>query len=116
MEAVISRWHAAVNSGDVTGVVTDPVLVLGPRGTGPISPAEFADWVTRSGIHLVPRAWHPVGERLMVVEQDATWPASTAPTRVATVFRTSGDRVSAVLRLPSLQEALNLAATLETTG
>ncbi len=116
METVITRWHAAVNSGDVTGVVTDPVLVLGPRGAGPISPAEFAGWVARSGINLVPRAWHPVGDRLMVVEQDATWPGSTAPTRVATVFRTSGDRVSAVLRLPSVQEALDLAASMAATG
>jgi hypothetical protein len=116
MDSVITRWHAAVNSGEVAGVVTDPVLVLGPRGSGPISAAEFAAWVTRSGIRLVPRAWHPAGDRLMVVEQDATWPGSTAPTRVATVFRTSGDRVSAVLRLPSLPEALDLAASMETTG
>lgn len=63
----------------------------------------------RSGIKLIPRSWHPVSERLMVVEEDATWPESTGPTRVATVFRTSGGKVTAALRLPDLKAALELA-------
>jgi hypothetical protein len=45
----------------------------------------------------------------MVVEQDATWPESTSPTRVATLFRVTGNRVSAALRLPDLVSALELA-------
>ena len=63
----------------------------------------------RSGIRLIPRSWHPVSERLMVVEQDATWPASKTPTRVATVFRVSDGKVTASLRLPDLKSALELA-------
>ncbi|MFG1907771.1 hypothetical protein [Kribbella sp. NPDC048928] len=112
LEGAINRWHQRVNEGDpaaVAEVVTDPVVVLGPKGAGPIKPAGFADWVDRSRIRLVPRSWHPVSERLMVVEEDASWPESTEPTRVATVFRVTGDKVSAALRLPDLQQALELA-------
>jgi hypothetical protein len=113
LEAVIAEWHAGVNGHDPeqsARAVGDPVVVLGPRGAGSITPDQFADWVQRSGITLVPRSWHPVSERLVVVEEDATWPRSTAPTRVATVFRVAGEKVTAALRLPDLESALELAA------
>ena len=45
----------------------------------------------------------------MVVEQDATWPQSAKPARVATVFRASGGKITAALRLPELKAALELA-------
>jgi hypothetical protein len=45
----------------------------------------------------------------MVVEEDATWPQSKEPTRVATVFRASGGKITAALRLPDLKAALELA-------
>jgi hypothetical protein len=112
LEGAINRWHVAVNEGGAeraSGVVTDPVVVLGPKGAGPITPGEFAEWVDRSGIRLVARSWHPVSDRLMVVEQDAVWPGDQAPVRVATVFRVTGDLVSAALRLPDLRSALDLA-------
>lgn len=112
LEEAINEWHAGVNAGDLQrseDAVGDPVVVLGPKGAGPITPAQFADWVERSGIKLTPRSWHPVSERLMVVEQDATWPDNTKPMRVATVFRTSGGKVTAALRLSDLKSALELA-------
>jgi len=112
VEAAIVEWHASVNEGDPersARAVGDPVVVLGPKGAGPITPAQFAEWVARSGIRLVPRSWHPVSERLMVVEEDAAWPGSTAPARVATVFRVAGEKVTAALRLPDLRSALELA-------
>lgn len=112
LEAAITEWHASVNAGDLqrsAAAVGDPVVVLGPKGTGPIMPAQFAEWVERSGIKLIPRSWHPISERLMVVEEDATWPESSEPTRVATVFRASGGKITAVLRLPDLKAALDLA-------
>jgi hypothetical protein len=112
LESAINRWHVAVNAGDPTqaaAAVSDPVVVLGPKGAGPISPADFAGWVERSGIKLVARSWHPVSDRLMVVEQDASWPESPGPTRVATVFRVTGAKISAALRLPDLSSALELA-------
>jgi hypothetical protein len=113
VEAAINEWHASVNDGDPARsarAVGDPIVVLGPKGAGPITPEQFAEWVKRSGIKLVPRSWHPVGDRLMVVEEDATWPASKAPTRVATVFRVAGSRVTAALRLADLRSALELAS------
>ena len=111
-EEAINRWRATVNDGDrarAAEAVGDPIVVLGPKGAGPITPEQFADWVERSGIRLVPRSWHPVSERLMVVEEDATWPGNAAPTRLATAFRVTGDKVSAALRLPDLTSALELA-------
>lgn len=112
LEEAINEWHASVNAGDLqrsARAVGDPVVVLGPKGAGPITPAQFAEWVERSRIKLVPRSWHPVSERLMVVEEDATWPESTQSTRVATVFRASAGKVTAALRLPDFRAALDLA-------
>ncbi|NUR88274.1 MAG: hypothetical protein HOY71_29660 [Nonomuraea sp.] len=112
LEAAVNDWHASVNAGDPAGAartVGDPIVVLGPKGAGPISPEEFAGWVERSGIRLRPRSWHPISDRLMVVEEDATWPDGAAPARVATVFRVSGGKVTAALRLPDLHQALDLA-------
>jgi hypothetical protein len=111
-EKAIVEWHESVNSGDrdrAARAVGEPVVVLGPKGAGPITPVEFADWVERSGIRLIPRSWHPVSERLMVVEEDASWPASAGVTRMATVFRVTGEKVTASLRLPDLRSALDLA-------
>ncbi|HEY3509951.1 hypothetical protein [Kribbella sp. NPDC051137] len=110
LEGAINRWHQQVNDREaVAEVVSDPVVVLGPKGAGPITPDGFADWVERSGIKLMPRSWHPISDRMMVVEEDATWPDTPRPTRVATVFRVTGDKVSAALRLPDLKQALELA-------
>lgn len=112
LEEAINEWHAGVNPGDLrrsAAAVGDPVVVLGPKGAGPITPDQFADWVKRSGTRLVPRSWHPVSERLMVVEEDATWPENRTPTRVAMVFRVADMKVTAALRLPDLRSALDLA-------
>ncbi|MGO1975282.1 MAG: hypothetical protein ACTH2Q_20175 [Propionibacteriaceae bacterium] len=112
LETAINEWHASVNEADekrAAQAVGDPIVVLGPKGAGPITPGRFADWVTHSGITLVPRSWHPVSDRLMVVEEDATWPDSKGPVRVATVFRVSAGKVTAALRLPDLKSALELA-------
>ena len=112
LEDAITEWHASINSQDLeraAQAVGDPVVVLGPKGAGPITPEQFAAWVERSGIRLVPRSLHPISERLMVVEQDATWPQSAKPSRVATVFRATEGKVTAALRLPDLRSALELA-------
>ncbi len=112
LEAAINEWHASVNDGDLqrsARAVGDPIVVLGPKGAGPITPAQFSEWVARSGIKLIPRSWHPISERLVVVEEDATWPESKRATRVATIFRASGGKVTAALRLPDLESALELA-------
>jgi hypothetical protein len=111
-ELAVGRWHDAVNTADPAGArlaVTDPIVVSGPQGAGPITGDGFADWITRSGIELRARSWHPISDRVMVVEQDARWPDAQTWTRVATVFRATGDRVSAALRFPDLRAALDFA-------
>ena len=108
----IRRWHDTVNVADLDGVrdvITDPIVVSGPQGTGTISADAFTEWVTRSGITLQPVSWHPAGERVMVVEQQAAWPGSDEPLTVATMFRLTGGRVSAALRFPDLEQALAFA-------
>ncbi|MFI0422981.1 MarR family transcriptional regulator [Spongiactinospora sp. 9N601] len=112
-EAAIGRWHEVVNAGDLAaarGVVADQVVVNGPKGAGVITAEGFAEWIARSGIRLRPRAWHPVGDRVMVVEQDARWPGDEAWSQVATVFRVTGDRVSTALRFSDLRAALDFAS------
>ncbi|MHA7263315.1 hypothetical protein ACX80W_08965 [Arthrobacter sp. TMN-37] len=119
LETAISEWHESVNEGSPersARAVGDPIVVLGPRGAAAITPEEFAGWVQRSQIRLVPRSWHPIDEHLMVVEEDATWPESASPTRVATVFRVRGGKVTAALRLPDLKAALELAAICREMG
>lgn len=111
-EAAIGRWHDAVNSKDLTvalGTVTNPIVINGPKGAGPITDEGFVEWITRSGITLRPRSYHPITDRVIVVEQDAQWPADAEPTRLATLFRATGDQVSAALRFPALREALEFA-------
>ncbi|ANY06850.1 nuclear transport factor 2 family protein [Pseudonocardia sp. HH130630-07] len=108
----VTAWHEAVNSHDparAASAVGDAVVVFGPRGAGSIDPARFAEWVRRSWITLTPQARHPVGEDLTVVEQDARWPGDPATSRVATVFRVRDGKVTAALRLPDLDAALDLA-------
>jgi len=113
LSAAVVRWHEAVNSSDLDAArraVTDPVVVNGPRGAGAIDPDGFARWIVRSGIQLKARSWHPAGDRLVVVEQEARWPQDPAWSRVATVFRVTSDLVSAALRFPDLQAAREFAA------
>lgn len=111
-ENAIGRWHEVVNSKDLDGAcraVSDPIVVNGPKGVGPITPAGFADWITRSGIEMRAKSWHPINDRVMVVEQEARWPQSKGWSRLATVFRATDDRVSAALRFPDLRAALTFA-------
>lgn len=111
-EEAVVRWHEVVNAADLTAaeqIVTDPFVVNGPKGAGPITPAEFADWITRSGIIVRPRSYHPISPAILVVQQDVRWPENTKWTRVATMFRVGGTRVSAALRFPSLHKALRFA-------
>lgn len=111
-ETPILSWHDAINTADLVrarAVVSDPVVVTGPKGSGAISADDFADWVTRSGIRLQAVNWRPVAGDIAVVEQDATWPEAPYPVRVATMFRVSQGRVSAALRFPDLEQALAFA-------
>lgn len=112
VETAVARWHDAVNGRDLEAAghaVTSPIVVNGPRGAGSITRSQFVEWIVQSGVVLRPVSSHPVGERIRVVEQDAHWPDDTTTTRVATVFRVTGDRVSAALRFPTADAALEFA-------
>lgn len=57
LEEAVGGWHRAECSGDLTCaamVVGESIVVLEPKGEGPIVPSEFAGWVDRSGMRLVP--------------------------------------------------------------
>jgi hypothetical protein len=45
----------------------------------------------------------------MVVEQQARWPHTPEWEKVTTVFRVTGNKVSAALRFPDLRTALDFA-------
>lgn len=112
-ERTVARWHEVVNTADLTAartLVTDPLVVNGPKGAGPIGADEFTAWIVRSGVRLMPCSYHPIAPSLLVVEQDARWPADAVSTRVATLFRARAGRVSAALRFPTLREALSFAS------
>src|SRR6185369_8644221 len=112
--AAIVQWHRVVNDKDPTAarrVAADPIVVSGPRGAGRITGDQFADWIVQSGIEMRALTYHPVSNRVVVVEQDVRWASSTDWTSLATVFRTSGDRVSAAVRFPNLDAALDFAQT-----
>ncbi|PRX98430.1 nuclear transport factor 2 family protein [Allonocardiopsis opalescens] len=114
----VHGWHRAVNERDTDEArrVAAPGIVLGgPKGTA-AGVDVFVEWITRSGIRLVPVAWHPVDGRRVVVEQDATWPGNPAvppdapPVRTATLFTVDGGRVAAALRYDEGAEAALRAA------
>ncbi len=110
-EAAVVRWHRAVNRCDLTdarAAVTDPIVVNGPRGAGPITVDAFVGWIEQSGITLRPVAFHLIGERVIVVDQVARRPEAD-DTRVATFFRITDGRISAALRFPDLDAALDFA-------
>lgn len=114
LDAAVTRWHEAVNAGDLSlarAAVSDPLVVTGPRSVAAITPDDFAQWIVASGIELSPTTRHPISERAVVVEQRARWHDSPETAEVATFFRCTGDQVSAVLRFPSLEDALTFAAT-----
>jgi hypothetical protein len=113
LEDAVNAWHDAVNGRDLAAAraaVTDPVEVAGPKGAQSIGAEAFADWIERSGIRLRPLSFHPVDETTMVVEQEATWPETTTPTMVATLFRVSGRAISTAQRFDSLRDALDAAS------
>ncbi len=111
-EAAIVRWHRAVNGRDhatARATVTDPIVVSGPRGAGPISVEEFLTWIDRSGVLLRPVVLHLLSERVIVVEQVATSSTDRASVGLATLFRITAGRVSAALRFPGVDAALDFA-------
>lgn len=120
----IRAWHEVVNrgaSGSAATVATHDVTVGGPRGAAE-GLGVLEGWIAGAGIHLVPVAWHEVSGRVVVVEEDATWPRRPgadpgAPAiRVATAYAVRDGKVAAILRHDSLEAAMDAARGLAGTG
>jgi hypothetical protein len=114
----VEAWHRAVNARvaeAAVAVATPDVRLGGPRGSAEGSEV-LRRWVEEAGLRLDPVACHAVSDRVVVVEEDATWPhrpgPSGAPVRVATVYAVRDGRVAAVLRHDGLAAALDAAGRL----
>lgn len=116
IEQVVTRWHEAVNSGDVEAAValcSPEVEVGGPQGAGH-GPEIMRSWLRRSGIRLEPQ--HPVRESAghVLVHERAQWTATDAPTQAPSdhpvdtwvVFRATGGRLTSVVRYETEEDAL----------
>ncbi len=60
-ERAIARWREIVNTRDrlaASEAVSDPIIVNGPKGAGPISAKGFVELIDRSGIELRARSFH----------------------------------------------------------
>ncbi len=115
--AVVLAWHAALNTGDVDGLLalsTDDVEVGGPRGTGRGADL-LREWFGRANVVLDAGRVFASGhaEEVVVVEQTGRWRLDNGalgePQGVASVFRVRAGRVASVLRYPELAEALAAA-------
>lgn len=106
---VVTRWHDAVNAGDIAAVLTlctEDVAVGGPRGDGHGHDLMRA-WLQRSGISLEPQEEVVERDGRIVVHERAQWrttadaPAQAptdAPADTWVVFEVVDGRVSAVRR------------------
>lgn len=97
----LTRWHEAVNAGDIDAVValcTDDVALRGPRGVGQ-GHQLVRDWLTRSGIRLEPL--EPLVEaeaRFVVRERARRTTAASEPKDTWCVFQLRDGLVSSIAR------------------
>src|SRR5215211_5199411 len=105
--SVIERFHHAVNKCDADAaakLVTDDVEVGGPRGSAR-GVAALRGWVEHAGIQLTAGRTYRRGD-IVVVAQTARWSGDDTTHAIATVFRLSGDLISAAIRYDDLAAAL----------
>lgn len=112
---VVSRWHDAVNRGDLELLAEQmqpDVAIVGPRGTA-YGVDVVLDWASRAGITLQPTAWFAAGEE-MVVAQEARWRNVASgqlgePFQIGTRFRLYAGLIAHIERHADLAEALAAA-------
>jgi hypothetical protein len=103
---LVEAWHDAVNQRDdvrLRGLTTPEVSLGGPRG-GQGGQDALVDWVSRSGITMVPLHRIAVGDRFAVV-QEARWPGDPEVHQVVTVFAFQNERISSIDRFATLEAA-----------
>lgn len=116
---IVHDWLAAVNAGDVEGVLaltaTD-VVIVGPRGTARGHEVLRA-WLGHAGATFQTRETFAAGESVVVAQHGAWRDADTGEVRgeadVATRFRIDGARVAEMERYDDLDAALHAAGLTE---
>lgn len=111
----VQDWLAAVNAGDVQGVLalTAPdVVIVGPRGTAHGHPVLRA-WLAHAGATFHPRETFAAGDAVVVTQHGVWRDVETGEVLgeadVATRFRIDGGRVAQMERYDDLHAALHAA-------
>lgn len=107
-EAIVQKWHGAVNARDdraLADCLAEDVALGGPRDVRS-GRQEAIDWVHRSGIQITPENWHPVDDRELVVEERATWPNNDDSVLIYVRYRVEGGMITAIRRFTDLEVAL----------
>jgi len=112
---VVSRWHDAVNAGDIEAVLalcTTDVTVGGPRGDGAGHELMRA-WLQRSGISLKPQEELVEHAGRVVVHEHAQWRTTAdapvqaptdAPADTWVAFEVRDGLISAVRRYETAED------------
>ena len=108
---VARDWVAAVNAQHVPGVVTRSardIVLIGPLGEVRGQPA-LREWVERGGLQMTIERVFAAAGRVVFLHQ-AVWRdrrgLAIAEATIVHRFEVEGDRVRAVVRFGSLQDAL----------
>ncbi|WP_420125182.1 nuclear transport factor 2 family protein [Longimicrobium sp.] len=112
---IVHDWLAAVNAGDVQGVLarTAPdVVIVGPRGTARGHEVLRA-WLGHAGATFQTRETFGAGDAVVVAQHGVWRDVPTGEVRgeadVATRFRIDGERVAEMERYDDLHAALHAA-------
>jgi hypothetical protein len=114
---VIEGWLRAINAGDARAAAAlsqEQIVVVGPRGRGPMPSAALGEWLARSGFSARPTRWFCGGDGRAVVELEARWKDSPETLTIGTLFRVTEGRVAEFERFDSgVSDALAAAAMRE---
>ena len=123
MLQVVQAWIDAVNAGDADAAAAashEQIVVMGPRGQGPMPASALGEWLARSGFSARPTRWFCGGHAdgsgggVAVVELDAEWRDSPDNLLVGALFRVADGRVAEFSRFDSgLSAALAAGGLLE---
>ena len=112
--ATVLAWHAALNAGDVDGLLalsSEDIEVGGPRGASR-GGHVLRDWVARAGICMQPGRLYRRDTAVVVAER-AQWRSEggqlAEPQDAACVFGVHAGLVTSVFRYPDVAAALAAA-------
>lgn len=115
----VHDWLAAVNAGDVEGVLaltTPDVVIVGPRGIAS-GHEVLRGWLGHAGATFQTRETFVAGDAVVVAQRGVWRDVETGEVRgeadVATRFRIDGGRVAEMERYDDLHAALHAAGLTE---